>query len=169
MRSCTNPAPSCGGADCAGSSSQVCNLQSCIVGPWWQVVDGDVQTNGDLNSNVPTGYYFGLDGLGGFPGVAKYGGSTDLTATKVSEKGWLANSSYAPPNGRVQNYAYFRRLVPEETMINEIPNGIPFSLEGTLSADGYYWYEYTGSLPLRIMSDLDLTGKKSFFWWQLPI
>ena len=88
-RTCTNPAPSCGGSDCLGSATQSCGLvdggwtawglciggvqtrtctnpaplcggtcigsaiQSCALNPWWQVVDGDVSTNGDLYSNVP--------------------------------------------------------------------------------------------------------------------
>lgn len=30
-RTCTNPAPSCGGADCVGSSSQDCNTQPCCT------------------------------------------------------------------------------------------------------------------------------------------
>lgn len=127
--------------------------------PWWQVVDGDVQTNGDLNSSVPSGLYFGLPGLGGFPGVAKYGGSTSLTSANVSNKGWLANSLYAPPNNKVQNYAYFRRLVPSDVTLNPVslfPSG------GTVS-NSYYWYEYDGSVtgfPFSITSNLDLTGKK---------
>jgi hypothetical protein len=79
------------------------------AGPWWQVKDADVQTNGDLRSKVPSGYYFGLPGLGGFPGVAKYGGSTSLSSATVSAKGWLAESAYAPPNNKIQDYSYFRR------------------------------------------------------------
>ncbi len=31
-RTCTNPAPSCGGTDCVGGLSQVCNTQDCPVG-----------------------------------------------------------------------------------------------------------------------------------------
>ena len=77
--------------------------------PWWQVKDADVQTNGDLRSKVPSGYYFGLPGLGGFPGVARYEGSTNLDSAKVSDKGWLAESAYAPPNNKIQDYSYFRR------------------------------------------------------------
>jgi hypothetical protein len=88
-RTCTNPAPSCGGSNCAGDATQSCGLvdggwtdwgacsggtqtrtctnppplcggtcigsatQSCAVNPWWQVIDGDVSTNGDLYSAVP--------------------------------------------------------------------------------------------------------------------
>ena len=157
-RSCTNPAPSCGGADCVGSSSQLCNTQSCITRPWWQVIDGDVQANGSLNSTIPAGLYFGLPGSGGFPGVAKYGTSTTLSSSKVSAKGWIANSSYSSPNG-FQNYTYFRRKTPHETTINTVA-GTTFILNGSASADGNYWYEYdgalTGGLPLAISSAINL-------------
>lgn len=131
-----------------------------ISDPWWQVKDGDVQTNGDLYLSVPTGLYFGLPGLGGFPGVAKYGGSTSLSSAKVSAKGWLANSSYTPPNNRVQNYAYFRRLVPSDVALN------PVSLfpSGGTASYGYYWYEYDASvtgLDLSITSPIALPdGRK---------
>ncbi len=130
------------------------------AGAWWQVVDSDVQTNGDLNSSVPTGLYFGFPGLGGFPGVAKYGDSTNLSSAKASAKGWLANSRYAPANGRVQDYAYFRRLIPEDVTLNPVSS---FPSGGTAS-DGYYWYEYDGSvtgLPFRITSSVNLpAGRK---------
>jgi len=35
-RTCTNPAPYCGGADCTGASSQSCNTQVC---PWQNITD----------------------------------------------------------------------------------------------------------------------------------
>ena len=123
-------------------------------------MDGDVQTNGDLYLSVPTGLYFGLIGSGGFPGVAKYGGSTSLSSAKVSAKGWLANSSYTPPNNRVQNYAYFRRLVPSDVVLN------PVSLfpSGGTASYGYFWYEYDASithLDLSITSPIALPdGRK---------
>ena len=149
---------SCGGGtqtnDCG--TTRDCNTQAC--GPWWQVIDGDVQANGSLSSSVPAGYYFGLPGLGGFPGVAKYGTSTTLSSSKVSAKGWIANSSYSSPNG-FQNYTYFRRKTPHETTINTVA-GTTFILNGSASADGNYWYEYdgalTGSLPLTISSAINL-------------
>lgn len=149
---------SCG----AGIETNACHDERPCTrpcGPWWQVVDGDVQTNGNLNSGVPDGLYFNLSGLGGFPGVVKYGGSTSLTNAKVSTKGWLANSLYTPSNNRIQNYAYFRRMIPEETTINPV-EGTSFELNGEESADGYYWYEYDGAashLPLTISSPINLT------------
>jgi hypothetical protein len=162
---------SCNGGECADSvmvnMATPTPTPAPAAGPWWQVVNGDVQTNGDLDSSIPGGYYFGLDGLGGFPGVAKYGGSTSLSSANVSDKGWLANSLYAPANGRVQNYAYFRRLIPEDVVLNPIPSnsvaGSFFTSGGTIS-DGYYWYEYDASvtgLDLSITSPTTLPdGRK---------
>jgi hypothetical protein len=127
---------------------------------WWQVRDGDVQTNGELNSTVPSGLYFNIPGLGGFPGVAKYGTGTSLSRENVSQPpfGWLANSLYAPANG-TQSYASFRRMVPEEVTLNAITTlvSIPVPSGGTPSS-GYEWYEYdasasgNGGQPLSITS-----------------
>ena len=136
-------------------------------GPWWQVKDGDVQTNGDLNSDVPAGDYFNLPGLGGFPGVAKFGDSTSLTTAKVSENGWLANSLYAPPNNKIQNFTFFRKKVPSDTVLNPVPS---MSVDGSMFASGgtesyeNFWYEYDASvtgLPLSITSPINLPdGRK---------
>lgn len=102
---------------------------------------------------------FDVAGLGGYPGVPSYGLSTNLTTANVSVKGWLAKSLYAPPNG-VQNYAYFRRLIPSDVTLNPASS---FPLGGTVS-NGYYWYEYDGSvtgLPFRITSSVNLpVGRK---------
>lgn len=40
-RACTNPAPSCGGADCAGDSTQECNTQACPPPPGGGGGDGE--------------------------------------------------------------------------------------------------------------------------------
>ncbi|PIP57308.1 hypothetical protein COX04_00170, partial [Candidatus Woesebacteria bacterium CG22_combo_CG10-13_8_21_14_all_45_10] len=61
---------------------------------WWRVIDGDVKTNGNLVSQVPSGLKFDLVGTGGYPGLPAYGGSTNLNSALVSDKGWLANSRY---------------------------------------------------------------------------
>jgi len=127
-------------------------------GPWWQVVDADVQTNGDLRSKVPIGLYFGLPGLGGFPGVPKFGGSSNLNYSNVSVKGWLANSLYAPPNNKVQNYAYFRRMVPDGTL-NSVTTLAPIQVpSGGTPAFGYEWYEYDASAPGNAGQPLSLTA-----------
>lgn len=152
-----------GATYCSDSSGVTVNPK----GPWWQVVDGDVQTNGDLNSNIPSGDYFNLAGLGGFPGVAKYGGSTSLSSVNVSEKGWLANSSYTPSNNKVQNYAYFKRFIPSEVTLNQIPSDSiegSFFESGGVESEGYFWYEYDGGVTgptLSITSSINLpVGRK---------
>ena len=50
-----------GGQTCADTST-VTVTGTVVIGPWWQVKDGDVTTNGDLRSIVPNtaGLYFGV-------------------------------------------------------------------------------------------------------------
>jgi len=117
-------------------------------GPWWQVKDSDVQSAGDLLSNVPTGSYFGTLGTGGYPGVPAYGGSTGLTGANVSSVGWLVNSSVTNP--KTYNYDYFANQIPDEitAVMNSInPADVAASLTsgGTPDANGYYWYKYDGA------------------------
>jgi len=74
---------SCGGGiqtrtnACGNVQGQVCNTQSC-QGPWWQVKDSDVSSNGDLTTNILGGKYFDLAGGGLFPGIPSASGTTDL-------------------------------------------------------------------------------------------
>lgn len=117
-------------------------------GPWWQVKDSDVQSAGDLLSNVPTGSYFGILGTGGFPGIPAYGGATGLTATTVSPTGWLVNSSVT--NSKTYNYDYFANQIPDEILgvMNTVDTGdVSASLTtgGTPDANNYYWYKYDGT------------------------
>ena len=136
--------------------------------PWWQVKDGDVTTNGDLRSGttVPAGNYFGLAGAGGYPGVPVYGGSTNLTTSNVSVKGWLANSSYS--SSKLFNSNYFLNAVPDEALPNiiSIPSdsvaGSFFESGGT-PFFGYYGYLYDGrttGIPLKITSAANLGSRK---------
>ena len=76
--------------------------------PWWQVKDGDTSSNGNLNSSVPATKFFGLDGLGGYAGVAGYGASTNLTTANVSTAGWLASSKNA--GQKIFNYSWLANL-----------------------------------------------------------
>ncbi len=86
--SCTGFPGCTAGEVCAGPDAYKTVVVSNPVppGPWWQVKDGDVTTNGDLDSSVPTGLYFDMVGDGGYPGIAKYGGATNLSPMKVSSK-----------------------------------------------------------------------------------
>jgi len=76
---------------CGTTQTQSCNTQACIISPWWQVKDSDVQTIGDLVSRVPALAlvpFFGDVGGGTYPGVPAYGGSTNLTSANISATGW---------------------------------------------------------------------------------
>jgi hypothetical protein len=149
---------------CSDSSPVTINPK----GPWWQVVDGDVQTNGNLSSNIPQagGYFFGLPGLGGYPGVAKYGGSTSLTSDNVSSFGWLANSPRVYINGKKYNYNWYEKQVRNDIPVTEITSqsvpGSYFTTNGTLY-NGYYWFKYDGStfgFDLTITSDMNLGDRR---------
>jgi hypothetical protein len=114
---------------------------------WWQVGDSDIQSTGDLTSMVPTGSYFNLPGLGGFPGIPAYATTTSLTAEDVSAVGWLVNSS--PIGLRGYDYAYFANQIPDDIL--SLMNSVDVAdVSGSLSSGGipdsndYYWYKYDG-------------------------
>lgn len=129
--------------------------------PWWQVKDGDTSSNGNLTANVPPNDYFDLDGAGGFPGVAAYGGTTDLAKDTVSTTGWLAQSTNA--SQKIFNYQYFANQAPGDTVFNSVnPADAAGSLSGGGTADtnGYYWYKYMGGADLSIDTPVNLGGRK---------
>lgn len=149
----------------------ICTDQATVAAinqqPWWQVKDGDLQTGGDLGSvNIPEFMFFDLKGPGGFPGVPGYGGTTDLTNSSVSEKGWLANSKVTSPN--TYNYQYFANQIPAGTVINTISSTSIGSLDlaaGNVDpSTGYYWYKYDGSTnnntALSVDSAINIGNKK---------
>jgi hypothetical protein len=136
---------------------------------WWQVKDGDVTTNNDINSAVPATYYIEMPGTGGYPGIPMFGGTTNLTTAKVSAKppaGWLVNSSCA--STKTYNSSYFLNAVPSDISVangtltqisNPSVSGSTFTSGGT-AAYGYYWYEYDGANDLTITSAVSLTGTR---------
>jgi hypothetical protein len=132
-----------------------------IVKPWWQVKDGDVTTNGDLNSVVPATSpvpYFDIKGSGGYPGIPAYNGSTDLNLTSplnVSETSWLVKSNYA--STKTYKTAYFLNAIPSDISTTATPATLKelgpvisqsdFDVPNLPTPDsaGYYWYEYDPS------------------------
>ena len=158
-------------ADVIMSGISRCNDTSTVnvinAGPWWQVIDADVTTNGDLISSIPgtctlpaCNPVFGLRGAGGFPGVPAYGGAT---ADFLSGAGtgnaaetpynWLAASRYL---GRTYDYAFFERQIPDDVVINELTppvTGGTFNSGGAPSR-GYVWYHWDGAT----LGDLIITG-----------
>jgi hypothetical protein len=146
----------------------VCPITSCEAASeaWWQVKDGDVTTNGSIGSTLPasTGIYFNEAGSGGYPGVPMYGGSINLTASNVSETGWMANS--AASSAKMYNSSFFINSIPADVVINTVPSssvdGSFFESGGTASY-GYYWYVYDATstgIDLSINSAANLGTRK---------
>ncbi len=138
----------------------VCTGQTTVnatnPGPWWQVKDSDIQSVGNLTSDIPAGGYFGLPGTGGYPGIPSYAGTSSLTNLTASLVGWIAQST--PTGAKVYNYAFFANQIPADTVITALPSnsvaGSYFESGGALSY-GYYWYRYDGSITGL---DLNITG-----------
>ncbi|MBI4157977.1 Ig-like domain-containing protein [Candidatus Woesebacteria bacterium] len=142
--------------------------------PWWQVVDADVLTFGNLISLIPSasGEEFILPGAGGFPGIGIYGGtiadfSSGTGTGTVSSTGWLAKTS--PISQKTFNYDYFEGIIPADITFNEITSsaiaGNALSVGG-VSSRGYYWYRFDGTKgstqnqDLTITSNVNLGGRK---------
>ena len=125
-------------------------------GPWWQVKDGDVTTNGNLSSSIPptVGLYFDIIGDGGYPGVPAYGGTTNLTGANVSPTGWLANSGYT--STKIFDSNYFLNAIPADAVINSLPNTVDqISIDsGAIDPSGIYYFEYTPAAG----TDLTING-----------
>jgi len=142
------------------------------AGPWWQVIDADVTTNGNLTSTIPGSCslpscnpLFDLVGPGGYPGIPAYGGAVSFGNGTVSTLEWLANTLSQTSNNRQYTYAWFKRLIPSDVTINEITSpsidGTELSSGGTASG-GYYYYHYDGSsgLDLTINTDASLGTRR---------
>lgn len=143
-----------------GSLQTDSNVWSFTVnnGPWWQTKDGDISTNSDITSDVPTGQLFSAVGLGGFPGLPAYGTTFNLTSTPslISTKYWNANTTSTQP--RLFNYSYFKNLIPDEVGSN-ITTATDTSLRSSgYSYDGYEWFKSNGNLTIG--SDLDFGNRK---------
>jgi len=143
-----------------------------IYDPWWQVIDADViSQNGNIISVIPSSCtlpgcnpLFGLEGLGGYPGVPVYGGSTaSFGEGDVSSKGWLANAQSL--FSKIYDYDYFSRLVRPDVTLTEIEsdsvNGGFFTSGGTPKR-GYVWYHFDGDTfgDLTINSNINMPGDR---------
>ena len=125
--------------------------------PWWQVLNSDIQTKGNLKSSVPAvaNAYFSALTLGWIgPGVVAYppGYTANIPTGKVSVNGWLANSSAT--NSKVFNYAYFNGQIPADVLPTtvssaNIVNALTTSTT-VFSKYGYYWLRFptTGTLTI---------------------
>jgi len=143
---------------------------TCAGAAWWQVVGGDVATNGDLYSYVPQppananpNPYFILNGtnFGGFPGVAIYGGKHDFISgaatDPASTKKWAAQSTYL---GKTYDSIYFNNLIPPSvsyTTINgNINNGTIAS--NTNPSHGFVWFKANGDTTIN--NDINVGNNK---------
>ena len=129
-------------------------------GPWWQVVDSDVTTNGDIVSRIyPAGTKFILDGLGGYPGVAVYGAQAVFGNGTVSSKGWLANTTSAWLTKKTYDYNYFKNLVPSTWWDGKTTTGATistanyFRTEGA-AVNGYKLFYRSGNLTINATQDM---------------
>ena len=153
-----------GASRCTDDTS---TLEVILPGPWWQVQDADIITNGNLFSLIPATTCllpgcdpaFGLEGPGGYPGVPSYGGSYDFemgsgTGT-VSSTGWLANSTTTL--NKVYDYSYFEGLVRPDVEINEIIEpeiqGGYLIFQGNATRD-YVWFKKQGDLTITGTANL---------------
>ncbi|MFC1625460.1 hypothetical protein ACFL1Q_00255 [Patescibacteria group bacterium] len=144
------------------------DVQEINPDPWWQVKDADVFSNGSLITGVPSSNVFNLEGDGEYPGIPVYGGSSDLTSSNVSLKGWIANSTYKW--NKIYDYSYFSRLVPTSVVFNDLASDTieGSQLEsGTEDSSGYSWYMFDGEstgFDLTINSNVSLGSRKAILF-----
>ncbi len=67
-RTCTNPAPSCGGTNCSGANTQACNTMACATG---------TAEEPNTPASLPTA------GVLNLPGLAAFGGGLILTVLGI--------------------------------------------------------------------------------------
>ena len=145
-------------------------------GPWWQTMDADILSGGDISSSIPTSCTGAclprliLDGLGGYPGVAIYANNYSDGSGITSSKNWLAKTTY---EGRVYNYSFFGSLIPSDVSLTEITddnancdaNGCTvnagFFNSGATPTRGYVWYHFDGdTLGDLSINSINLVGSR---------
>ena len=136
-------------------------------GPWWQVGDGDISTNGNITSIIPSSALnpmFILNGPGGFPGIPTFLETLNVGPfASISSTSWSAQT--ATNLRRAYSYSWFSRQIPSSTEITDISSssveGSFFESGGTLS-NGAYWYKFDGEsgLDLTVSSDSNLGSRK---------
>jgi hypothetical protein len=143
--------------------------------PWWQVVDSDVTSGGDITSIIPPDTvcsepsckpYFGRSGGGGFAGVPLYANSFSYEYGAISDSGanWSAQSSYVI--AKPYDFNYFKTKVPvtfgssdhSEISSGSINNSYLTNSSYGASAQGYAWFHRSGSLSID--GNVDLGSRK---------
>jgi len=132
--------------------------------PWWQIDrGGDVITSGNLQSKVPSGSMFSLNGSGGFPGNNMFGGTTTLTTGNVSSQGWLGDLGSTGYQGKRYDSAYFNSIIPTN-ITNAMNSNLPSIATqtnfdaGTAASDGYVYFKVNGDLTMN--GTLSVAGTK---------
>lgn len=131
---------------------------------WWQVIDGDIATNGGLvslisqtcvDSAICQGF-LDLAGPGGYPGIPSYLGTAGFDAGAVSETGWIAESRTR--HSRVYDYTYFENMISPDVNLNEIEPDVDTITGGTLrsglSTNKYIWWKKEGDLTITGSTNL---------------
>ncbi|MGB9911572.1 MAG: hypothetical protein ACPLKP_03170 [Microgenomates group bacterium] len=118
---------SCGDCDCV--PNEICQVQycyyngdptqgqcdfntQCVEDPscqktWFQTQEGAVHTQNEIISFMPSGNFFSLEGLGGYPGIVSYGGEEVIFGLgSVSSLGWLANTTFV----NWFDFDYFKKI-----------------------------------------------------------
>ncbi|KKP92758.1 MAG: hypothetical protein UR98_C0018G0012 [Parcubacteria group bacterium GW2011_GWA1_36_12] len=126
-------------------------------GPWWQVMDSDIQSMGDIASDVASGNFFGLAGAGGYPGVIAYTGSASFGSGEVSDPPWLVDS--LSQNTRRYDYAFFENQIPSGVIPKEAVSDTDLATPGT-DFNGYELFKHTGPIDFNITSPVDFAGRK---------
>jgi len=129
-----------------------------LPGPWWQVKDGDVTSNGDITSSVPSGSNFDTIGTGGYPGVPAFGGSLGVGSGTISTTLWNANTSTS--QGRLFDYSYFESLIPDDVTFNDV--SILSTGAGATIYDGYEWYKFDGTTGATLGQNMDIASSINF-------
>jgi hypothetical protein len=119
------------------------------------VIDSDIITSGDIISSIPLSCalpgcnpLFGLKGLGGFPGVPIYGGSTaDFGEGGISSTDWLANTETL--FSKIYDYNFFRKMVRSDVELIEIKkasfDNSGFFTQGGTPKRNFVWYHFNGN------------------------
>ena len=145
-----------------GTNLPVCIAEASVTvtssNPWWQVIDGDVSSGGNITSKVANGEYFDLKGAGGYPGIPAYTNNTNLTSSTVSEKGWIVEGASA--GQKAFSYDYFVSQIPQDIVPTLITSSSITNFPSAPNQMGYKWYKYTRDIDLKIDGNITLNDSK---------
>jgi hypothetical protein len=147
------------GGDTTPTCSSTATVSISALSAWWQVKNGDIITNGNILSSIPTSCsgtcnpHLIIDTV---PGVALGQTGVDPGNGSVSTSGWNAAAGY---DGKTYTYSYFNSKATCGT-VNPLPDASIDLTDLILlpPTNGYYWNKYTGGAT--ISSNVDVQDKK---------